>query len=61
MARSDYVIGRRGMLAAFRRGETFTVSAYVYRGGVRYTDPVTAPPSSKSRRIIVKPKKGTSQ
>jgi hypothetical protein len=61
MARSDYVIGRRASRAAFRRGETFTVSAYTYLDGVRYTDPVKNPPGPKSRisyRIIVKPKRG---
>lgn len=59
MARSDFVLGRRACRAAFNSGQPFTTSVYTYRQGVRYTDPVTAPPSNKSRilyRIRVKKK-----
>ena len=66
MAKSDYVLGRRATRVAFRAGETFTVSAYVYHGGagkphMRYTDPVKNAPKPSSRvkyRIRITPKPG---
>lgn len=63
MPRSAYILGRRANCEAFKRcqenGGYFTVSAYEFRKGMRYTDPVTAPPSTKSKikyRIRVHPK-----
>lgn len=63
MPRSSYILGRRANCEAFKRcrenGGHFTVSAYEFGKGMRYTDPVTAPPSAKSKikyRIRVHPK-----
>ena len=66
MAKSDFVLGRRATRVAFRKGETFTVSAYIYHGGagqkhMRYTDPVLNAPKPSSRisyRIRLTPKPG---
>jgi hypothetical protein len=59
MAKSDYVLCRRAAWAAFKRREPFTVSAYIFRDGMRYTDPIKHPPKPTSRisyRIRVTPK-----
>ena len=53
VVRSQYILGRRAAMSAFRKsakdGSSFTVTAYAAHDGIRFTDPVIYAPQDHTR------------